>query len=71
MNVNDTDIVRSLLLEAGMQETDQETEADLLLTNVRHSRGSRSQGLESIASDRGRFLHAVKSLVYQDAWRND
>ena len=34
MNVNDTDIVRSLLLDAGMQETSEEQEADILLTNT-------------------------------------
>lgn len=34
MNVNDSDIVRSLLLEAGMQEVDSEDDANLLLTNT-------------------------------------
>ncbi|KAL7576073.1 hypothetical protein ACA910_000855 [Epithemia clementina (nom. ined.)] len=34
MNVNDSDIVRSLLKGSGMRETLDETEADLLLTNT-------------------------------------
>jgi MiaB/RimO family radical SAM methylthiotransferase len=34
MNVNDTDIVRSLLLDAGLNETLDEAQADLLLTNT-------------------------------------
>jgi tRNA A37 methylthiotransferase MiaB len=34
MNVNDSDIVRSLLLQAGMRECDDERDADVLLTNT-------------------------------------
>ena len=34
MNVNDTDIVRSLLYEAGWQETPEEEQADMLLSNT-------------------------------------
>jgi MiaB/RimO family radical SAM methylthiotransferase len=34
MNVNDSDIVRSLLLDAGWKEVDTEAAADLLLTNT-------------------------------------
>lgn len=34
MNVSDSDIVRALLLQAGMEETDHEEDADLLLTNT-------------------------------------
>jgi MiaB/RimO family radical SAM methylthiotransferase len=34
MNVNDTDIVRSVLLKAGWQETGQEQDATVLLTNT-------------------------------------
>ena len=34
MNVNDSDIVRSLLQDAGLQETEDETQADVLLTNT-------------------------------------
>jgi hypothetical protein len=45
-----------------MQETDQETEADLLLTTCAIREGV-SQGLESIASDPGIAFNAVKSLV--------
>jgi tRNA A37 methylthiotransferase MiaB len=34
MNVNDSDIVRSLLLQAGMRECSEERDADVLLTNT-------------------------------------
>ena len=34
MNVNDSDIVRSLLLDAGLQETMNEADANVLLTNT-------------------------------------
>jgi MiaB/RimO family radical SAM methylthiotransferase len=56
MNVNDTDIVRSLLLEAGMQETDEETEADLLLTNTCAIReGAEAKVWNRLRQLRGRF----------------
>jgi MiaB/RimO family radical SAM methylthiotransferase len=56
MNVNDTDIVRSLLLEAGMRETDQETEADLLLTNTCAIReGAEAKVWNRLNQLRGRF----------------
>jgi MiaB/RimO family radical SAM methylthiotransferase len=56
MNVNDTDIVRSLLLEAGMQETDEETEADLLLTNTCAIReGAEAKVWNRLRQIRGRF----------------
>ena len=34
MNVNDSDIVRSVLLEAGLREVSQESQATILLTNT-------------------------------------
>jgi MiaB/RimO family radical SAM methylthiotransferase len=56
MNVNDTDIVRSLLLEAGMKETDEETEADLLLTNTCAIReGAEAKVWNRLNQLRGRF----------------
>jgi tRNA A37 methylthiotransferase MiaB len=61
MNVNDTDIVRSLLLEAGMQETDQETEADLLLTNTCAIReGAEAKVWNRLRQIRGRFFQRRK-----------
>jgi MiaB/RimO family radical SAM methylthiotransferase len=56
MNVNDTDIVRSLLLEAGMRETDEETKADLLLTNTCAIReGAEAKVWNRLRQIRGRF----------------
>jgi MiaB/RimO family radical SAM methylthiotransferase len=56
MNVNDTDIVRSLLLDAGMLETETEMEADLLLTNTCAIREGAEQKVWNRLRDlRGRF----------------
>lgn len=48
MNVNDSDIVRSLLLDSGFREAADEVEANLLLTNTCAIReGAETEGLAS------------------------
>lgn len=56
MNVNDTDIVRSLLLNAGWQETLQENDAGVLLTNTCAIR----EGAETKVWDRLKQLRALQ-----------
>lgn len=54
MNVNDSDIVRSLLFDAGLRETDSDENADILLTNTCAIR----EGAEQRVWHRLRDLHA-------------
>lgn len=56
MNVNDTDIVRSLLLDAGWHETLQEHDAGVLLTNTCAIR----EGAETKVWDRLKQLRALQ-----------
>ena len=62
MNVNDSDIVRSLLKESGLQETEDETAADLLLTNTCAIReGAEAKVWQRLRELRGRRRKLPKS----------
>ena len=59
MNVNDTDIVRALLLEAGWTESTQEGNANLLLTNTCAIR----EGAERKVWQRLKYLKKQRKVV--------